>query len=144
MNFLDNTKLQAVAISQLGKLYLFGSKPAINDPTPISFDCSGFIRWVYGQVGIELPEGSEEQRERTVVVERTLQIGDVGFFIDPVTKVSKHVGMLINESEVIESRGFEPSLEAKGIPTKMVLIRPRTNWENWHEFSGWRRFAVLK
>lgn len=143
MNFLDHVELQNVAMSGLGIPYVFGAKPEKTEEKPAAFDCSGFVRWVYGKCGITLPEGSNDQFHLTIPVEQTLQIGDLGFFMNQ-DGTTKHVGMLYNESTVIEARGFEPSLEAAGIKTNRVIFRAREKWEGWKEFSGWRRLEVLK
>lgn len=137
--FFDITKLQEIAKSQLGKPYEWGAKPKNDDYNPVSFDCSGFVRWVYGRLGVGLPEGSEQQLLMSKPVQYTLQIGDLGFFIDPVTHASKHVGLILDENTVIEARGHEPSLSL----SNQVITRPRRAWEGWHEFSGWRRVGLL-
>ena len=140
--FVDWSALKTYALQQLGVPYLFGAKPGFDEVYPRAFDCSGYVRWVYGQIGIELPEGSQDQYDLTISLGNALpQLGDVGFFL--ANGVTHHVGMLLTELEVIEARGYEPALEAEGIKTNQVIIRPRTNWELWREFSGWRRFKAL-
>lgn len=142
MNFLDWQMFYNIAKSQLAKPYQWGAKPDIKEDEPLSFDCSGYVRWVYGRCGVVVPEGSEQQYLSSVAVTGKLQTGDVGFFLDSVTHVSKHVGILLDGSSVIEARGHEASLEAQGVKSSRVILRPRDKWEGWKEFSGWRRFQI--
>jgi cell wall-associated NlpC family hydrolase len=45
------------------------------------FDCSGFVRWVYSQQGIDLPRNSEAQaRSGVAVALENLSSGDLVFF----------------------------------------------------------------
>lgn len=140
---IDWAKLKAVAQAQLGALYVFGSKPPISDPKIKTTDCSGFVRWVYGQFGFQVPEGSEEQFEASDPVPQGEQrIGDIGFFRKP-GQPTHHVGILLDDGTVIEARGIEASLEAEGLSDDQVITRPQSKWEAFSEFTGWRRLRVV-
>lgn len=62
----------SVAFRYLGVPYLWGGT------TPDGFDCSGFTRYVYAQIGINLPRTSSEQRYAGTVISRAeAQPGDM-------------------------------------------------------------------
>lgn len=124
--------------SQLNKPYQFGYKPENSDPNPKAFDCSGLVRWVWAQAGVAVPDGSQQQFDASFPVEKP-QIGDVGFFRLPGAP-THHVGLFWTDGKVLEARGFEPILEAQGIKSNCVLLRPQSKWEAFSEFTGWRRF----
>jgi hypothetical protein len=78
---------------------------------PHIFDCSSFIKWLYGQKGIWLPRRSIQQREfGTPVNPCDIQAGDIVFisgFIDyyhtdPRNGVG-HVGLATGENTVIHA-----------------------------------------
>lgn len=137
---LDWVKLRNTAILQLNKPYRFGAEVDLEDPSPKEFDCSEFIEWAYHQIGLYVPDGAGAQYEASVPIQNT-QCGDVGFFLRDC-KVY-HVGMLLDDKEVIEARGHEPSLEAQGVRTNRILTRPREKWETFPAFSGWHRFKIV-
>ena len=65
-----------IARRQIGKPYVWGGA----GPTT-SFDCSGLVQWVYGQIGIVLPRTAQQQFTATVrLVPNQLQPGDLVFF----------------------------------------------------------------
>lgn len=133
LNQLQTARLKQVMISQLGKGYLFGCKPSPSDLNPFEFDCSGLVHWCYAQLGLTVPEGSEDQFEASVHID-TPVIGDLAFFRADGSSTTHHVGMLFDDSSVIEARGS---------PYNRVINRPREKWEAWHEFVGWNRFKLL-
>jgi cell wall-associated NlpC family hydrolase len=59
----------------LGTHYHYGSE------SKKSFDCSGFVRHVYGKFGVELPHGSAAQAAECVEIKlKDVQPGDLLFF----------------------------------------------------------------
>jgi len=67
--------------------------------TPAGFDCSGFTRWVYAQLGIRLPHSSYAQWEMGRHVGRAaLRPGDLVFFSG-----LGHVGIYIGGGRFIHS-----------------------------------------
>jgi cell wall-associated NlpC family hydrolase len=46
----------------------------------VGFDCSGFVRYVYGRLGIELPHHAATQYRRGHVARGSLRAGDLVFF----------------------------------------------------------------
>jgi cell wall-associated NlpC family hydrolase len=67
---------------------------------PSGFDCSGFVRYVYSQVGVSLPHNAARQYEHgTPVPRERLEPGDLVFF-DGL----RHNGIYIGEGRFIHSR----------------------------------------
>jgi len=67
---------------------------------PSGFDCSGFVRYVYAQVGVSLPHNAALQYQYGTPVSRhSLEPGDLVFF-DRL----RHNGIYIGEGRFIHSR----------------------------------------
>ena len=67
---------------------------------PSGFDCSGLVRYVYAQVGVELPHNAAKQYGLGAPVAREdLQPGDIVFF-DRL----RHNGIYIGEGRFIHAR----------------------------------------
>jgi peptidoglycan DL-endopeptidase CwlO len=64
-----------IAMQYLGTPYVYGGA------SPSGFDCSGFIMYVYGQLGVSLPHNAAAQYGYGTPVDRSqLQPGDLVFF----------------------------------------------------------------
>lgn len=64
-----------IAMRYLGIPYVYGGS------TPAGFDCSGFVMFVYSQVGVSLPHNAAAQYSYGTPVDRSqLQPGDLVFF----------------------------------------------------------------
>jgi len=75
-----------VAMQYLGTPYVWGGS------SPGGFDCSGFVMYVYGQVGVSLPHYAAAQYSAGVPVSRDqLQPGDLVFF-DGLGHVGIYIG----------------------------------------------------
>ena len=131
---LDLSKVVEVARTQLGKPYLLGAKWDIHNKNPTGpIDCSGFVRWCYFQgASILIEDGSYDQFGLTMAAINPIP-GDLGFFRHP-DGVIHHVGLIADDENVIEARGD---------PFNAVILRPRSKWEAFSEFTGWRRLRVL-
>jgi peptidoglycan DL-endopeptidase CwlO len=67
--------------------------------TPAGFDCSGFVMYVYGKVGVSLPHNGAMQWARgRAVLRRNLEPGDVVFF-----NGLGHVGIYVGRGRFIHS-----------------------------------------
>jgi cell wall-associated NlpC family hydrolase len=67
------------------------------------FDCSGFVKYVYGQIGIALPHYAASQWAKTVHVQPSeLEPGDLVFF-EPRADGPGHVGMYVGNGMFIEA-----------------------------------------
>jgi peptidoglycan DL-endopeptidase CwlO len=65
----------AIAMQYLGTPYVYGGA------SPSGFDCSGFVMYVYAQVGVSLPHNAAAQYGHGTPVDRSqLQPGDLVFF----------------------------------------------------------------
>jgi len=82
-------RLVQVALAQVGKSYVWGSKG------PNTFDCSGLCTWSYAQIGLGIPNGSRNQfATMKPVTVNALRPGDLIFFSIAGTSQIDHVGLL--------------------------------------------------
>ena len=92
----------ALARQYLGWPYVLGgASPAT------SFDCSGLVQWVYGQLGVSVPRTAQQQYDATArIADSDLQPGDLVFFArtyaDPNDWVT-HVGIYVGEGMMINA-----------------------------------------
>ena len=88
----------AVAEHYLGVRYLWGgSNPQAG------FDCSGFVKFVYAQLGLTLTHYAATQYVTTPHIDPSeLQAGDLVFF-EPRADGPGHVGIYIGEGQLIEA-----------------------------------------
>lgn len=95
-------KVVAIAKAQLGKPYVLGAKG------PNAFDCSGFVYYVYSQLGYNLCGGSSTQYRSygTPVSFSDLQPGDLYFIRNPRYSggyATSHVGIYIGGGQIIHA-----------------------------------------
>ncbi|TMK28895.1 MAG: NlpC/P60 family protein [Actinobacteria bacterium] len=77
----------------LGVPYVWGGS------TPSGFDCSGFVMYVFAQIGVSLPHSSYVQYGMGVPVSMSqLQPGDLVFFAG-----ASHVGIYIGGGQFIHA-----------------------------------------
>lgn len=75
----------------------------IGTPYGGEFDCSGYVKKVFSENGIELPRSSKSQYEHGDSVEKAdLQKGDLVFFNTSGSGIS-HVGIYIGDNKFIHS-----------------------------------------
>jgi cell wall-associated NlpC family hydrolase len=68
-----------------------------------AFDCSGYVKYVYGQFGFMLPHSSYEQFNTSKRLElKKAKPGDLVFFITRGQRIS-HVGIYIGENHFIHA-----------------------------------------
>lgn len=98
----------ANAQAELGKPYVWG------DEGPDTFDCSGLMQWIFGQVGISLPRTSEEQQAWANPVTDPLP-GDLVFYGRP----AHHVGLYIGAGKMVNApyTGADVRVDEVGTPT---------------------------
>ena len=90
-------RLIASSFQYVGVPYWFGGT------SPRGFDCSGFVRYVFSSIGVNLPRMADEQFGvgRPVSSER-LQPGDLVFF-ETYEPGPSHVGIYIGNSQFISA-----------------------------------------
>lgn len=88
------------AIGHIGIPYKYGG----NGLESGGFDCSGFVKAIYGEaLGAILPRRSEEQAAATAKINRTeLQPGDLVFF-KTTRRAFSHVGIYIGEDKFVHA-----------------------------------------
>ncbi len=92
----DNTALIEYAKTFLGLPYVYGGS------TPAGFDCSGFVKYVFSQYGVNLSRSTYTQvNEGTYVPKDQLRMGDLVFFA-PGGDIN-HVGIYISDGNFIHS-----------------------------------------
>jgi len=96
-------KLVKEASKWLGVPYLWGGM------TPAGFDCSGFLKQIFGQFNIYLPRDTKDQILAGKKVERhSIKIGDLLFF-------DRHVGLAITKEEIIHCSVGSAGVEIESI-----------------------------
>jgi peptidoglycan DL-endopeptidase CwlO len=82
-----------IAMGYLGVPYVYGGA------SPSGFDCSGFVMYVFGQIGVSLPHNAAAQYGSGTPVDRSqLQPGDLVFF-----NGLGHVGIYVGGGSFIHS-----------------------------------------
>jgi Cell wall-associated hydrolases (invasion-associated proteins) len=96
----SSTKVLGTAAQYLGVPYKWGgSTPAEG------FDCSGYVRYVYGSQGVRLPRTSREQAKaggRVAATVASLRAGDLMLFAEPRRPIS-HVAIYAGNGRIIHS-----------------------------------------
>lgn len=96
-----NSKLiKQVAFKFLNTSYLWGGKSVFG------IDCSGYAQMVYKFLNQQIPRDAWQQAEKGEVVNflQEAQCGDLAFFDNEEARIT-HVGILLNEHEIIHSSG---------------------------------------
>jgi cell wall-associated NlpC family hydrolase len=131
------------AVSQLGKPYLFGAKWGLKDIDPKGpTDCSGFVRWCYAQIGLDIPDGSTNQKAAAISIMPSILIlpGDLVFLHTPLGPDDEHhVGMVYDKYLIIEARG----IIVDGKEIGKVELHSRREWEGRADFTGYFRPKVV-
>ncbi|MHB1782301.1 MAG: NlpC/P60 family protein [Acidimicrobiales bacterium] len=108
----------------LGAPYLWGGT------TPAGFDCSGFVQYVYAQLGVALPRTSELQATSgTAVPSLALaKPGDLVFYAgsDGTPASPGHVGIYLGNGEMIDApqTGMTVSIQPVGSPVAIRRVLP--------------------
>ena len=119
------------ALSLSGTRYQYGG-----NNTESGFDCSGFVRYVYGQVtGLVLPRNTHSISQVGTQITRTeLQPGDLVFF-NTLRRAFSHVGIYLGENRFIH---------ASSSSTGDVMVSDMTEKYWSKRFNGARRFALAE
>lgn len=91
----DVTRLLNIALRFGGVPYVWGGE------TPAGFDCSGFIQYVFRQIGVNLPRTADVQYELgRKVLQSELQPGDLVFF-ETYEPGASHDGIYVGDGNFI-------------------------------------------
>ena len=91
------SKLESTVDPLLGIKYRYGGS------TTKGFDCSGFVQYVFGKLGIDLPRSSRDQfKVGEKVTKDELRVGDLVFFNTNGKGVS-HVGIYMGDGRFVHS-----------------------------------------
>ncbi|MGQ0715469.1 MAG: C40 family peptidase [Gemmatimonadaceae bacterium] len=88
------------------------------------FDCSGFVQYVFGRHGIDLPRTARQMSERGELLPldlRDLREGDLLFFADNGTRID-HVAIYLGDGLIIHSTASGGGVRAESLST------PRGEW----------------
>ena len=112
-------RILVTAESYLGKKYVYGGE------TPRSgFDCSGFVQYVFGRHGVDLPRTSRQQAGTGLTLSRkmaSLKPGDLMLFSSKGGRVD-HVAIYAGDNRILHS-----SAGAGGV-VHDDLSTPRGKW----------------
>ncbi len=117
------------ALSLTGTPYKYGG-----NTSDTGFDCSGFVRYVYGQVaGLNLPRNAFSISQVGKQIEKTeLKPGDLVFF-NTLRRAFSHVGIYLGDNRFIH---------ASSSTTGDVMVSD-LNEKYWSKrFNGARRYAL--
>ncbi len=113
------TSIANFAKSLIGKPYVFGSTG------PNSFDCSGFVYYVFKNFGINLPRTSQSQAYvGTRVSKNELQPGDL-IFSNTYSSLS-HVGVYIGNGQFVHAANSGTGVTISGVSDS--YYGPRYAW----------------
>lgn len=98
------TNTDGVQIVEFAKKYL-GYGYVLGGTTPSGgFDCSGFVYYVFGQMGKKISRSLSVQATAGVAVSKAnLQIGDIVIFNDSSNSSLGHVGIYVGNSQFIHA-----------------------------------------
>lgn len=99
-NQFSSERVKEIAALFLNTPYLWGGRSLFG------IDCSGFVQQVYRYFNIMLPRDAYQQAEigMDIAFLAESQCGDLAFFDNPAGKIT-HVGILLNESQIIHASG---------------------------------------
>jgi cell wall-associated NlpC family hydrolase len=93
----DGSPVLSIAAQYLGRPYRFGSEGN-------AFDCSGFVRTVFADMGVDLPHSAREIATFGDRVARDeLEPGDLVFFRNARQRQASHVGIYVGDDKFVHA-----------------------------------------
>lgn len=92
-------EMLAYAKSFLGISYVYGGA------SPRGFDCSGFTKYVFSKIGINLPHQAKQQMEKGTAIQSKAELlpGDLVFFKTKGSSIVNHVGIYLGDNRFIHA-----------------------------------------
>lgn len=118
----------AYAKNFLGIAYVYGGA------SPRGFDCSGFTKYVFSKIGINLPHQAKQQIEKGAAIQSKGELlpGDLVFFKTKGSSIVNHVGIYLGDNRFIHaSSGYGA-----------VRISPLDSGYYYHRYVGARRLII--
>jgi cell wall-associated NlpC family hydrolase len=92
-----------VQVADFAQQYV-GSRYVWGGTGPSAFDCTGFVKFVYGQFGVDLPHNEAGQlASGTPIDADALQPGDVLVFANTYRRGLSHVGIYIGDGRFVHA-----------------------------------------
>ena len=106
-----------IAERYLGVRYLWGG----NNPDD-GFDCSGFVQYVYAQIGVKLPHYAATQYAKTQHIDGSeVEPGDLVFF-EPRADGPGHVGIYVGDGIFIEAPHTGDVVKFESVADEAALV----------------------
>lgn len=97
----EEIQADLTALTEIAKLYI-GTPYVYGGSSPDGFDCSGFVKYVYSKIGVDLPRTSNSQAKiGTYVTAEQLQPGDIVCF--GYGSYIGHVGIYVGDGQFIHA-----------------------------------------
>jgi cell wall-associated NlpC family hydrolase len=113
------TAVQAarIALTKQGSAYVWGGDG------PITFDCSGLVKWAFEQAGMPgLPHSAEEQARMGRSVARSdLQPGDLIALYSPIS----HIGIYVGDGFYVNAPQSGDVVKVVPVPWRQVTAMSR-------------------
>jgi cell wall-associated NlpC family hydrolase len=107
----------SIAMRYRGIAYVYGGT------TPRGFDCSGFVQYVFKQVGLSLPRTADAQMRATRSIKAAdARAGDLVFFVSSSGQAT-HVGIVTAKGMMIDSPRTGKSISVRAIYSSKVVYR---------------------
>ncbi|MCA1644615.1 MAG: C40 family peptidase [Chloroflexi bacterium] len=90
-------------VADLAQQYV-GSAYRWGGASPAGFDCTGFVMWIYGQLGVALPHDEAGQlASGPRIAADDLQPGDVLVFANTYRRGLSHVGIYVGDGRFVHA-----------------------------------------
>jgi cell wall-associated NlpC family hydrolase len=112
---VSGSAVLSVAARYVGTPYRYGGT------TPRGFDCSGYVGYVFRQLGVSLPRTANQQMHATRKVSRSqARAGDLVFFVSGGR--AYHVGIYAGHNKMYDSPRTGKTISKRAIWTSAVVF----------------------